>query len=879
MAREIIQRILLAALVVGVTSTALADVRTEARRHFRRGMELVQEGQLDEGVAELQLAYETLPHPNVLYNIGRAYAEGGRYDEALEYFERYLAADPPDREEVEGFITALEDRLRAQSEQTEPEVVPEQTVEPTQTSIEELAPLASDEEIEALEESAAQIEQLAEATQSQSLRERAERLRQVATQLREARATTAGGGTQTSSEGTVTVATGDQPALELGEQREDDIYEETVVSASRFAQSPLDAPNSTAIITRQDIRLTGITNIAELLRRVAGADVMTLTAADTQISFRGFNQRLSPRVLVLIDGRTVYVDPLGSTLWRSLPFNVEDIERIEVIRGPASALYGADAFAGIVNIITRAPGTPRTDVAFGAGNAGQVHGHVSSSGRAGPLGYRVSAGYNRANRFTLEVGGDRVDHVPVEDFEQQASSNAVHVNAGARYRISREAEIYAQTGFSENALNFQGTGPLRDFVSEGPVAHVMAGLTTSWGSLRAFWNSLNARATLPTPVRGGDPLTTRFSWNTYDIEGEFAREFHLGVDHNLHIGAAYRRKQIEWDYLSGEQFENHYAVFFQETAKLIDELSLVASFRLDFHPLLDGPVFSPRGAVVVRPTEGSAIRASFGTAFRTQTFLESYLRLRNPTPLDGVNVLGVGSETAARENIPGYQRLTPERILSAEIGYRNEESDYFDVMASVYYNRVTDLVFLTQVREYTLGDFGSGVDGYDEGVASYPLGTIGFQNDPTTYDVIGGEIATRVYPVDGLDFYANYAYNQTFVEDERQIITEEERTSQHKLNVGIQYRAPFGLDIALDLHWVSPQTWREQVFDPVEGVVFQSFDLDAYHLLNARLGWRLLDDRLELGVVGFNITNNQHRQHPFGQRLDARVMGTAAYHY
>ena len=94
-----------------VASPALADVRTEARRHFRAGMALIQEGQVDAGVAELQVAYDILPHPNVLYNIGRAYAEAGRYEESLEYFEQYMESDPPDREEVSQFIAAIEARL------------------------------------------------------------------------------------------------------------------------------------------------------------------------------------------------------------------------------------------------------------------------------------------------------------------------------------------------------------------------------------------------------------------------------------------------------------------------------------------------------------------------------------------------------------------------------------------------------------------------------------------------------------------------------------------------------------------------------------------------------------------------------------------------
>ena len=161
-------------------SVAQADVRTEARRHFRHGMQLIQDGSLEEGIAELRVAYDTLPHPNVLYNIARAYADAQEYENALEYFERYLASDPPDREEVQDIIRAVEARVETTQQNTE---TPPPTVTP------EVAPpieaLATPEEIAALEESANQIETLAEATQSDSLRERATRLREVARTLRE----------------------------------------------------------------------------------------------------------------------------------------------------------------------------------------------------------------------------------------------------------------------------------------------------------------------------------------------------------------------------------------------------------------------------------------------------------------------------------------------------------------------------------------------------------------------------------------------------------------------------------------------------------------------------------------------------------------------
>lgn len=102
----------------------------------------------------------------------------------------------------------------------------------------------------------------------------------------------------------------------------------------------------------------------------------------------------------------------------------------------------------------------------------------------------------------------------------------------------------------------------------------------------------------------------------------------------------------------------------------------------------------------------------------------------------------------------------------------------------------------------------------------------------------------------------------------------EQQTSLHKVNGGIQYRARFGLDLAADLAWTSRQVWVEQVSDATRGVRFQDVVVDPLIWLNARIGYRLWDDRVELGVVGTNLAFQHQRQHPFGQPLDTRVLGT-----
>ncbi|UJR84330.1 TonB-dependent receptor domain-containing protein [Sandaracinus amylolyticus] len=871
------------ATVLAISSVAHADVRTDARGHFRRGMALIAEGRVDEGVAELQEAYEILPHPNVLYNIARAYAESSRYEEAREYFERYLETDPPDRIEVQQFLVAIGDREAAIAARqtvapTAPTTSPSESEAPTRAS-----PAASEEEIQALEESAADIAALAEATQSEALRHRAEQLRALAIDLRGAPSTSVAEPAE-SEESDEAIASTDaepvaiDPALAIREA-EADVYEESVVSAARFAQSPLDAPASTTIISRQDIRLSGLLSLPELLRRAAGVDIMTTTPVDSNIGIRGFNQRLSNRVLVLVDGRSTYIDTLGATQWMTLPIGPSDIERIEIIRGPASALYGANSFSGIVNILTRPPGEPTTEAMVGGGNGNTLWGHAQTSGRIERLAYRVAAGYLSTQRFTREIGADRVDYFSPDDYSDPASATqGGYASASLRYRIIPELQVSLQGGILDRQQNFQGTGPFRDFISRGPVGHVLGSIETPYGSIRAFYTHIDAQAQLGSVPRGGDPVRGDFVSGTFDVEAEFAQEFDLLVHHNLHVGGSYRRKTVAWDYLGQPYEQNHYALFIQDAMRITEWLSLVGSFRTDFHPLLPEPVYSPRGAILLHPSQRSTIRASVGTAFRTPTFLESYLDLLSPTPIPGVNVIAQGSE------IGRGSTLQPESILSAELGYRNEDLEFLDFEINVYYNRVSNLISLAQVQPFRLSDYsGEQRERYSRGTGSYPVGTITFQNEPPIFDVVGGEAMTRIYPVTGLDIYANYAINQTFTTVPPSATgvfrSDEARTSTHHVNAGIQYRSEFGLDISVDFHFASEQRWLEQIFTTEDGggVAYGEFDLPAYYMINARIGYRLFDDHLDIGVVGYNITDNRHRQHPFGQELSARFMLTVAY--
>ncbi|MBX3247132.1 MAG: TonB-dependent receptor [Myxococcales bacterium] len=843
-------------------------------------MDLVAQGQLEEGIAELEIAYDTLPHPNVLYNIGRAYAEAGRYEDAVEYFERYIESDPPDRAEVQSFLSALQNRIAARQQAAAATTTPTTAPTPEAPPVEQID--VSSEEILALEESATQIAALAEATQSDSLRDRAERLRALAESLRrrqaaaDERPTTTTEPTEVATTTPTETPTTEEPALGLGEQRTD-LFEEEVVSASRFAESPLDAPNSTHIITRQDIRLSGLTDLGQLMRRVAGTEVMTHYASMTDVGIRGANQRQSNKVLWLIDGRTVRLDFLGSPWTQQLPIGVEDIERIEVIRGPAAAVYGADAFSGIINIITRSPNESQSYVRLGGGSRNTARGSAGVSGRTGPISVRVSGGYERADAFVRPVGSERVDYRVSDVFDNtRASYERTYISADARFDFGRGFVARAGGAYNFGAGSIQGISRLREVpVNDFFLGQTHFTLTTPIGvGLRVYWNRMfaNADGTFEMPPNA---LSTfgRIEQDVIDTELNFNRTFQLGVPHTFAMGVGHRFKGVDWDWMLEPRTEQHLFAYIQDALQLHERLRLTVSLRLDRHPLLEGIQFSPRGSLVWRFLDGNSLRFTGGTAFRSPAFLESYLNFSNRTPLRAATALATGNEN-----------LSPERIVSLELGYMNQATDYFSLEANLYYNLIFNQIVLASVNPYRLRDWGAGRAGYDAGRDAFPLGELQFNNEDAVFRQVGGELGVRAYPVRGLDVYANYAYHDTSPTDssafqDNPVRGRDRRTSAHKINLGVQYRTTFGLDFNVDFHWVSNQVWVEQVTDTLTGVRFQDFPLDGYVLLNARVGYRLFNDRLELGVTGTNLTFQRIRQHPLSQPMDTRIIGDVALRF
>jgi hypothetical protein len=203
---------------------------------------------------------------------------------------------------------------------------------------------------------------------------------------------------------------------------------------------------------------------------------MAMGLTNHNVSFRGFNQSISNKVLVLIDGRPEYQDFLGQTLWPSIPIALEEIERIEVIRGPGSAMCGSNAMLGVVNIITRAPGAgPAAAFSGLAGNGNLAAGHFVASGGQ-RLKYRVSAGDAQGDKYSRDFSSNRPDQRSTLN-DENLGVRSVRASASVFYAFNEDFRVAASGSVNRLFTELYAIGLLRNFWLDGVTGFAKADLT------------------------------------------------------------------------------------------------------------------------------------------------------------------------------------------------------------------------------------------------------------------------------------------------------------------------------------------------------------------------------------------------------------------
>ena len=427
--------------------------------------------------------------------------------------------------------------------------------------------------------------------------------------------------------------------------------ETLVVTATRNPVRLVDAPVTTSALGADRIATAAASDVADMLRALPGVNVVRLSARDITLTNRGATTPAANSQLVLVDGRSVYLDFFGTVLWDSLSFNQADVSQIEVVRGPASATWGANAMTGAVNIVTREPrDSAGTDLSFWAGahdrdagstagmGPGSLYGVNATVTRAPTpdLAYRVSAGQSRTDGYPRPTG--RIPSVSDPRIPGRRVGGAVfpaipnpratqlkfdarldqRVHAG-RGRLSYSGGVARPQGVTHTAL-----GPFD--ISRGYVAYAKLNYELDALSLQVFGNFTDGVA--PSQLLPD----TRLSFGSRSLDAELVHRSTAGR-HRFTYGGNLRRAAFDVDLAALAPDRVEFAGFFQEELDT-DRFRFVAAARVDKFGNISKPFVSPRVALGVKLGPDHIVTGSYNRAFRAPSAVEAFLDHSFAVPID-----------------------------------------------------------------------------------------------------------------------------------------------------------------------------------------------------------------------------------------------------
>ncbi|HXN96739.1 MAG TPA: TonB-dependent receptor plug domain-containing protein, partial [Candidatus Acidoferrales bacterium] len=311
----------------------------------------------------------------------------------------------------------------------------------------------------------------------------------------------------------------------------EDLMNLEVTSVSKKEQKLSQVAAAIFVITPEDIRQSGATNIPDLLRMVPGIDVAQINSNTWAISARGFNFQFASKLLVLIDGRAVYSPLFGGVNWDTQDVPLEDIERIEVIRGPGGAVWGANAVNGVINIITKkAEETPGVLVTGGGGTQAQGFGTTQYGGKiTGRTNYRVFTSYQNNNHF-LDLNGQNGQ----DGWYLLHGGFRADTKLSQRDFLTTQGDVY--TG-KEGAIIVHAILSPPDNVNVQRLATLSGGnILGRWNHIFSSWCDTALQFYFDEYRRGGpDAIDVRDT-----IDFDFQNHVVLGVRQDLIWGMGYR---------------------------------------------------------------------------------------------------------------------------------------------------------------------------------------------------------------------------------------------------------------------------------------------------------------------------------------------------
>lgn len=482
-------------------------------------------------------------------------------------------------------------------------------------------------------------------------------------------------------------AAGPQSVPDVTSMSLEDLMNMQVTSVSKRTQKVADAAAAVFVITQEDIRRSGATSIPDALRMVPGLEVAQIDQNKWAIGSRGFNGRFDNKLLVLIDGRSVYTPLFSGVYWNVQDVVLEDVDRIEVIRGPGATLWGANAVDGVINIITKsAKATQGGLVSAGAGSQ-------EATAETVRFGSKVK------DSTYYRVYGKYYDWYPSIDPAGATASDGWHAlrggfrvdsNVTTRDSITVQGDLY-HDNFGETLTVPTLTSPT--FWSTYPNNGRESG-----GDLLGRWNHSFSRSSTSLQMyydrtNIADPTVFGDQESVYDID--FQHDIHLGESQELVWGLGYRSIRDS----NGSSFTvallpdhsnlNQYSAFVQDEVSLLDNrMHVTVGSKFEHNPFT-GFEFEPNVRVLGTLTNKQSVWAAVSRAVRTPALTEEGLQLNEAVIPPGAPPLN--SPLPVVEAIFGSSQFGSEDLLAYEVGYRVQATNSFSLDLAAFYNNYTNL--------------------------------------------------------------------------------------------------------------------------------------------------------------------------------------------
>jgi len=592
-----------------------------------------------------------------------------------------------------------------------------------------------------------------------------------------------------------------------------------VTSVSKRPEKQIGAAAAIFVITQDDLHRWGVTNIPEALRRVPGLNVARIDANKWAITARGFNSRFANKLLVLIDGRSVYTPLFAGVYWESQEVVLEDIDRIEVIRGPGGTLWGANAVNGVINIITKpAAETQGSLVSVTAGNEINAITTVRQGG-------------------TLDNGGAYRVYAQYTGYDEGYNADGAHDDwrnkqVGFRSDWDRDNDDFTLQGDY-----YHGTAGQLSYIPTGPpgpppttILPVVNDTDMDGGNLLFRWaRSLGATSDLALQLYydhvGRDGVVLFEDRDTFDID--FQHQFIPRAGHDIIWGLGFRHIHDDTDanptfsLQPSSRDVDLYSAFIQDEIIMRDDMRLTLGSKFEQNDF-SGYEYQPNVRLAWEPKANQTVWGAISRSVRTPARGEHDVRLRLVPPAGadpGVPVLAVGNDDYGSEELIAY-----------ELGYRLNYHNRWSLDTTVFYNDYDKLRTLDPVTTPpadVLLPFANNMSGETHGLEL-----------AAQWRVRPGWLLNASYTWLGMDLKLDNGSMDTASESV-------ENASPN--NSAVLWSS---LDLEHNLEFDSALRY-------VGNVKVAGIDIDSYVALDLRLGWKPKPD-LELSLIGQNLTDGRH---------------------